>query len=146
LGLAIAAVRRRKPGALFKCVVDACSLINIERARRMAVLRQRSEELVIPNKVAKQVSQPGTPLKTFIDGHEHLVSRPRNSEGEEYLRILQHHLSLEEPDALAIAMAHGRRLPLITDDGPACDVARGLGIETHSWREFLNGRHTPRGE
>jgi len=126
----------RPSPSLFRHVLDACALTDIERDNKMAALRRRCDEVVIPDKVAKEVGQPGTALRRFLESHHDVVIRLSDSEGEEYLK-LRREPGIDDADACAIAIAYKRGLPLVTGDGCASRIAGGLGVKTMDWRSFI---------
>jgi len=122
-----------------KHVFDSSSLINIERNRKMTILRSRRQEVLIPEKVEREVNQPNTPLHRFITRFRQQVITPfQNNEEDEYLRVRSQR-GIHDADAAAIAMALKRRLPLIIDDKKAREKADDHGIETLSWKDFIQG-------
>lgn len=120
-----------------KHVFDSSSLINIERNRKMNILRRRRHEVLIPRKVEEEVNQPNTPLHRFITRFRQQVITPfQNNEEEEYLRVRSQR-GIHDADAAAIAMAVKRRLPLVIDDNRARKKAESHGIEILSWQDFI---------
>ena len=122
-----------------KHVFDSSSLINIERNRKMSVLRQRRHEVLIPGKVEGEVNQPNTPLNRFITRfYQQVVAPFRNNEEEEYLRVRSQR-GIHDADAAAIAMAIRRQLTLVIDDKKAKEKAENHGVETLTWQDFVKG-------
>jgi len=123
--------------SLFQCVFDSSSLINVERNKKMTVLRRRRGEVLIPAKVEEEVNQPNTPLHRFITRFRQQVVTPfQNNEEQEYLRVRSQR-GIHDADAAAIAMAMKRRLTLVIDDKRAREKAESHGIETLSWQDFI---------
>lgn len=122
-----------------KHLFDSSSLINIERNRKMNILRRRRHEVLIPGKVEREVNQPNTPLHRFITRfYKQVVTQFQNNEEEEYLRVMSQ-FGIGEGEAAAIAMAIKRDLPVVTDDKKAKDTAKNYGIQTLSWQDFVQG-------
>lgn len=122
-------------------VMDASSLINIERTKKMKLLRQNKGSVLIPEKIAREVAfAPGIsrskPLKKFILKHPELVTPFQNDEENEYLR-LRSEPGIHDGEAAAIAVALKRKLPLVIDDVRGKTKAQSLSIPTKSWKEFL---------
>jgi len=123
--------------SLFQCVFDSSSLINIERNRKMTILRRRRGEVLIPSKVEEEVNQPNTPLHRFITRFRQQVLTPfQNNEEQEYLRVRSQR-GIHDADAAAVAIALKRRLTLAIDDKRAREKAGSHGIETLSWQDFI---------
>jgi len=114
--------------SFFQYVFDACSLINIERNKKMTWLRKRKGEVLIPDKVAFEVNQPNSPLHRFISRYPGIVTQFQNNEEEEYLRI-RRQAGIHVGEAAAIAIALKRNLPLVTDDKRGKAKAEELGIK-----------------
>jgi predicted nucleic acid-binding protein len=136
--------RRTRQRALFPRVFDASSLINIERSgqKAMAMLRRQRDSVLIPEKVAGEVNQPGTPLSLFLASHPE-VKTPSQSdeEGDEFLRLTRQR-EIHDGEAAAMAVAKFRKLPLVIDEREttATGKARRHGIETYTSEDFLQGR------
>ena len=123
---------------LFPYVFDSSSLINVERSKKMTILRRRKDEVLIPEKVAVEINQPNTPLHRFISNFREVVTRFENDEEEEYLRV-RSQVGIDDGEAAAIAMAIKRRLTLIIDDKKAKQKAEKHGVPTHTWQDFVQG-------
>ena len=129
------AIQRAFPS--LQCLFDASSLINIERLKKMSFLRRRKSEVRIPEKVADEVNQHGTPLRKFLVRFPDVVTGFKdNKEAEEYLRILAQP-GIHKGEAAAIAMAVTRRLRLVVDDNRPREKANSHGVQTLSWKEFV---------
>lgn len=125
---------------LFQYVFDASSLINIERTGKMAYLRRRREEILIPEKIAKEVNLPQSPLHRFLIRYPEVVTSFQNGEDEEYLWI-RSQVGIDDGEAAAMAIALKRKFTLVIDerDTKANGKAKNHGIKTLSWKEFLRG-------
>ena len=128
---------------LFQYVFDACSLINIERDKKTSLLRQRKGSILIPEKVAFEVAfdpriRSDTPLRHLLLRHPQMVTKFKNSEEVEYLRI-RRQPGIGDGEAAAIAVAVKRQLPLVIDDIKGRQKAENHGVKTLSWRDFIGG-------
>jgi len=124
--------------SLFQYLFDSSSLINIERNKKMTILRRRRGEVLIPEKVAVEVNQPNTPLHRFISKFYQVVTQFKNDEEQEYLRV-RSQIGIDDGEAAAIAMAIKRRIRLVIDDKKGIDKARYHRVETLSWQDFIKG-------
>jgi len=126
---------------LFQYILDASSLINIERYKKMTVLRRRKGSIIIPEKVAYEVAyhpliRSDDRLRKFVLKYPELVTPFQNNEEEEYLRV-RSQPNIHDAEAAAIAMAIKRRLHLVIDDQAAKEKAKNHGIQTLSWQDFI---------
>jgi predicted nucleic acid-binding protein len=122
--------------SLFQYLFDSSSLINIERSKKMTVLRKRRGEVLIPEKVAAEVNQPNTPLHRFISKFYQVVIQFQNNEEQEYLRV-RSQIGIDDGEAAAIAMAIKRQLPLVIDDKKGREKAENHGVRILSWQDFI---------
>lgn len=127
--------------SLFQCVLDSSSLINIDRERKMKILRKRKGEVLIPEKVAYEVAfdpqiRSDDHLRKFIMKYPELVTRFQGGEEDDYLQIRKQ-IGIHDADAAAIAISMKRRLPLVIDDKKAKEKAEKHGVETLSWKKFI---------
>ena len=127
--------------SLFQCVLDSSSLINIDRKKKMNILRKRKGEVLIPEKVAYEVAfdpriRCDDRLRKFIGKYSELVTPFQPGEEQEYLRI-RSQIGIHDPDAAAIAIALKRRLQLVIDDKKAKQKAENHGVQTLPWDEFV---------
>ncbi|MGQ9628150.1 MAG: hypothetical protein ACUVV0_14760 [Anaerolineae bacterium] len=125
--------------SLFQYVFDASSPIYIERNKHMDCLRKRHAEVILPEKVAEEVRQPGKPLKRFIERFPDVVTKLSPAEEELYLRILKQ-LGIHEGEAAVITVALSRwRLPIVIEDRRARTKAENHGLRCLSWQDFVQG-------
>lgn len=124
---------------LFPYVFDSSSLINIERGKKMTILRRRKDEVLIPEKVAAEVNQPNTPLHRFVSNFRETITQFEKDEEEEYLRV-RSQVGIDDGEAAAIAIAIKRHLLLIIDDRKAKEKADKHGVQTLTWDDFVKGR------
>ena len=124
--------------SLFQYLFDSSSLINIERNKKMTILRKRRGEVLIPEKVATEINQPNTPLHRFISKFYQVVTQFQNNEEEEYLRV-RSQVGIDDGEAAAIAMAVKRRLPLVIDDKKGKKKAENHDVQTFAWQDFVKG-------
>jgi predicted nucleic acid-binding protein len=124
--------------SLFQYVFDSSSLINIERRRQMKFLRQRRAEIILPEKVAREVKQPGSPLNRFLDKYPAAVESFNQKEENIYLTI-RAQPGIDDGEAAAIAIAHNRNLPLVIEDKKGKSKAENHGISCISSEDFVKG-------
>jgi len=124
--------------SLFQYLFDSSSLINIERHKKMTILRRRRGEVLIPEKVAVEVNQPNTPLHRFISKFHQVVTKFQNNEEEEYLRV-RSQVGIDDGEAAAIAIAIKRRLSLVIDDKKGKEKAGDHDVQTFAWQDFVQG-------
>jgi len=124
--------------SLFQYLFDSSSLINIERNKKMTILRKRRGEVLIPGKVATEINQPNTPLHRFISKFYQVITQFQNNEEEEYLRV-RSQVGIDDGEAAAIAMAIKRRLPLVIDDKKGIEKAENHDVKTFAWQDFVKG-------
>lgn len=124
-------------------VMDACSLINIQRNKGIKMLADRRGAILISEKVAYEVAEhpkiPKTdPLRQFVERNRQIVTPFQDNEEEQYLLIMQQP-GIDEGEASVIAIASKRRLPLVIDerDTKATGKAQNHGVSTLSWQKFL---------
>lgn len=100
----------------------------------MDLLRKLKGALLIPERVAKEVSQPNTPLERFITMYPDVVTRLQTqAEEREYLRFYSQRV-VDEGEASAMAIALNRHKALVIDEREtkATGKARQHGIEVWS--------------
>lgn len=124
--------------SLFRHVFDSSSLINIERRRQMKFLRQRSGEIMLPQKVAQEVKQSGSPLQRFLDKYP-IVVESFNQEEEDLYLTIRVQPGIDDGEAAAIAIAQNRNLPLVIEDKKGRNKAENHGISCISSEEFVKG-------
>lgn len=124
--------------SLFQYLFDSSSLINIERNKKMTILRKRRGEVLIPEKVAAEVNQPNTPLHRFISKFYQVVTQFQNNEEGEYLRV-RSQVGIDDGEAAAIAIAIKRRLSLVIDDKKGKEKAENHDVQTFPWQDFVKG-------
>jgi predicted nucleic acid-binding protein len=124
---------------LFRYVFDASALINIERSRKMVLLRKVKGAILIPERVAEEIMQPRTPLERFIRSCRGVVSSFRNVKEEHDYLLFCSQWVIDEGEASAMAIALNRRLPLVTDERQtkATGKAKQHGIHTLSSQQFI---------
>lgn len=133
------ATRRRArhvEASLFQHVLDSSSLINFERRRQINELRRKRGDVVVPQKVADEVKQPGSPLKRFFDSYPSLVVSFSPDEESLYLQVRVQQ-GIDDGEAAAIALAQSRCLPLVIDDKKGKSKAENHGIKCQTSNEFL---------
>lgn len=121
---------------LFQFVFDASSLINIERNRKIGKLRRAKGAVLIPEKVAKEVNMPNSPLHRFINRYPQVVTPFQANEEELYLKV-RSQIGIDDGEAAAIAVALKRNLPLVIDDMKGKTKSENHGIKTLGWQDFI---------
>lgn len=129
--------------SLFQYVLDSSSLINIDREKKMNILRKRKGDVLISEKVAYEVAydpqiRSGDRLRKFILRCPELVTQFQKGEEEEYLRM-RSQAGIHDANAAAIAIALKRRLPLVIDDKKAKEKAKNHSVKTLAWQDFVRG-------
>ncbi len=132
-------MKRSLARSLFQYVFDSSSLISIERLRHMKVLRRRRNEAIVPEKVAGEVDQPGTPLANFLKRHPEVKVGLSQPEEDKYLEI-RRQPGIDDGEAAAIALALNRALLLVIDDVKGRAKAQNHGINCLGWRDFVSGQ------
>lgn len=125
---------------LFQYVFDASSLINIERSRKMVQLRSLKGAVLIPKKVAEEVSQPNSPLARFVSSYPGVVTPFMTAQEEDdYLRFCsQRVIDQGEASAMAIALNRNKQLVIDERETKATGKAKEHGIKTLSSQDFIN--------
>ena len=131
----------RKPvqPEFWQYVFDASSLINIERSKKMGRLRGLKGAVLIPEKVAEEVSQPNSALARFICSYPAVVTGFNTRQEEDgYLHFCSQRV-IDQGEASAMAIALNRNIPLVIDEREtkATGKAREHGIETLSSQDFI---------
>ena len=126
--------------SLFQFVFDSSSLIWIERKSFMSHLRRRHSEVILPEKVAEEVRQPGFPLENFLDRHPEVVIPLSSAEEYRYLEI-RGQPGIHDGEAAAMTVALSRQLPLVIDESEkrARGKAENHGIRCLGWEDFIRG-------
>lgn len=128
--------------SLIRYVFDSSALINIERDRKsFNRLRRRIGEVVLPEKVAKEVMTPGSPLERLLRQNPDVVIAFTSKEEEPYLRV-RSQPGIHDAEAAAIALALSQKLPLVIDESErkARGKAKNHGIRCLSSQDFIGGR------
>ena len=132
---------------LWKYIMDASSLINIEHNTGINELEKRKGAILMPEQVAKEVAfnpkiKKTDPLRKFVIRNPQVITKFQNDEEVEYLRIMSQP-GIGTGEASAIAVALNRNLPLVIDEKEtkAKGKANNHGISTLSWQDFLKGRY-----
>lgn len=123
---------------LFTYVLDASSLINIERKGFMDRLRNRRHEIIISRKVAEEVKQ-GEKLSKFLEKYPDVVQLFSLEEEEQYLQV-RHQPEIHDGEASAIALALCRQAHyLVIDDKKGRAKAENHDLSCLSYQEFIEG-------
>jgi predicted nucleic acid-binding protein len=116
-------------------VLDACSLIHIERRSDLKYLPQPDSRMFVPDRVAREVNKPGTRLHTWLKRHPKAITRFVGEEGRLYLLFLRE--GLDDGEAAALAMAEQRSATLVTDDKAARNLAVSRGVQSDDTETYL---------
>lgn len=130
----------------WKYIIDASSLINIERNEGINELEKRKGGIILPEQVAYEVAydprvSKSDPLRKFVLENPEVIIKFQDDEEEEYLRIARQS-DIGPGEASAMAMALKRHFPLVIDEREtkARGKANNHGITTLSSKDFLEGR------
>ena len=128
-----------QPG-LFQFVFDSSSLINIKNLSRMNILRARKSDILVPQKVAEELTYPrasqNDPLNRFVLHYPGVVTQFQSNEEIKYLEI-RSQFGIHDGEAAAITIALKRQLPLVTDDQMALKKAKNHNISVLDSEGFL---------
>jgi predicted nucleic acid-binding protein len=132
---------------IWQCVMDSCSLINVEHDMGIKELESRKGAILIPPQVAYEVAfHPKVfktdPLRRFVEKYPEIITQFQNNEENEYLRIASQQ-GIHPGEAAAMTIALKRNLPLVIDekDTKAKGKANNHGIKTLSWEDFLKEKY-----
>ena len=126
-------------------IFDADSLINLERSDNLKRLRPPGDAITVPDRVAREVREPGSLLHRWLERYPHVVSRfATPSESAAYVALKVADPSLGDGEASAIAMARERQAVLVMDDVHAGEAARRHGVVPIGTDEFLRRWHVRR--
>lgn len=117
-------------------VFDSSSLIQLERGGNLLVLTKLAERTIVPQRVAREVNQPRTPLERWLRENPRSVTPFLPQEGSLYLALLRQP-EIHDGEAAAIAIALHREATLVTDDVPARRKAAGRAVPCVGTQEFL---------
>jgi predicted nucleic acid-binding protein len=119
-------------------VFDSSSLIKLERSHELRHLPSPGNFLVVPSRVAKEVSRKGAPeatIKWLKRGS--VADFVAGSEGQLFMRLRQQETLLSDPDIQGIVIAHHRRGTYVVEERAARRVAERLGVKCLNAQEFL---------
>ena len=126
---------------LFPLVFDSSSLINIKNLGGMNKLRARRGDVLIPEKVAGELTDPkvhrNDPLLKFVLNYPGTVIPFQSNEEIEYLTI-RSQSGIHNGEAAAITLALSRQLPLVIDDPRAKAKAVNHNVKVFGSNEFLS--------
>jgi predicted nucleic acid-binding protein len=112
-------------------VFDASSLINLERQNKLWHLSEHGDLIVIHHRIAKEVTKnPRSDLAEWLAKHPDRITYTfLSQEGELYISLRQQRTpKIQDPDAIAIAIAWHRKGILVCDDNPARQKAKRHGV------------------
>jgi len=128
--------RTKEPSYIF----DASSLINLERQNKLWHLSEHGDLVVIHYRIAKEVTKsPRSGLAEWITRRPDRITRTfLTQEGELYIRLRQQRTpKIQDPDAIAIAIAWYRKGILVCDDNPALRKANHYGVTCLTVDQFV---------
>ena len=108
-------------------VFDASSLINLERQNKLWHLTEHGDSVVIHYRIAKEVTKnPRSDLAEWVARHPDRITHTfLTQESELYIRLRQQRTpKIQDPDAIAIAIAWYRKGFLVCDDNAALQKAK----------------------
>jgi len=121
-------------------IFDASSLINLERQNKLWHLSQHGDLIVIHHRIAKEVTKnQRSGLAKWLARHPSRITYTfLPQEGELYIRLRQQRTpKIQDPDAIAIAIAWYRKGVLVCDDNPARGKASRHGVNCLTANEFI---------
>ena len=121
-------------------VFDASSLINLERQNKLWHLSEYGDLVVIHYRIAKEVTKdPRSRLSEWINKHPSIISYTfLPQESELYISLRQQKIpKVQDPDAIAIAIAWYRKGILVCDDNPALQKANHHGVTYLTADQFM---------
>lgn len=105
----------------------------------MRHLRLRHNEVVVPEKIAKEVRKGGRgkPLYKYLEDFSSVVSKfASDKEGIQYL-LFRRQTEIHEGEAAAMAIACCRNLPLVADEKNVKKKAGNHGIKCIDYKEWI---------
>ena len=138
--------KRHVESELWLHVMDASSLINIERTEGIRALNKRKGAMLVPELVAYEVAgdprvSPSDPLRKWINENSQVVVDLVANE-ERFFYEIRKQQGIHDGEAAAMAVCLGRKLPLVIDESQvrATGKAKNHGIRTMSSKDFLKGK------
>jgi predicted nucleic acid-binding protein len=105
----------------------------------MTHLRRRSADVLLPEKVAEEVGQPGSPMQRFLTRYPSVVTPFTPSEEDGYLQMLKQP-GIDEGEAAAITLAISRGpLPIVIEDKRGRQKAENHNLHCLYWHDFIRG-------
>jgi predicted nucleic acid-binding protein len=140
-------MKKRQPvPGLFQNIIDASSLINIQRLHGKAGLEKIKDDILIPRQIAEEVAfhpkvRKNDPLRKFVIENPTIVTDLQGDEENEFYRLASEP-GIDEGEAAAMAIALKRGWPLIIDEREtkATGKAKSLGIKTIHSRDFVKSK------
>lgn len=121
-------------------IFDASALINLERQNKLWHLSEHGDSVVIHYRIAKEVTKsPRSDLAGWIARHPRIITRTfLPKEGELYISLRQQRTpKIQDPDAIAIAIAWYRKGILVCDDNTALQKANHHGVNCITVDQFV---------
>ena len=120
-------------------IFDASSLINLERQNKLWHLSEHGDLVVIHHRTAKEVAKSRTDLAEWISKHPDRITYTfLTEEGKLYIRLRQQKIpKVQDPDAIAIAIAWYRKGILVCDDTAALQKANHYSVTCLTVNQFV---------
>jgi len=120
-------------------VFDSSALIDMERSRDLTQLRDPGTSVWVPDRVAREVEQPGSRLGEWVRRNPRVVTRfETGPESSLYIRLLRQTTpKLHDGEAAAIAIAATRRATLVTNDKASKRKASEFHVRYVTHQAFL---------
>lgn len=117
-------------------VFDSSSLINLERSRELKRLSIPGISLIIPSRVAKEVSRGASPLATWLKKGK-VANFVVDSENQLFMKMRLEEQLLSDADIQGIVIANQRKATYVLEEKAARRVAENLGVRCLNTKDFL---------
>lgn len=117
-------------------VFDSSSLINLERSRDLKRLSTPGNSLIVPSRVAKEVSKGTSPLATWLR-KGNVANFIVDGENQLFMKIRVQEKLLSDADIQGIVIAQQRKATYVVDEAAAKRVAETLGVRCLKTNDFL---------
>jgi len=121
-------------------IFDASSLINLERQNKLWHLAEHGDLVTIHERIDKEVTKnPRSDLAEWISKHPKVITHTfLPEEGQLYIKLRQQKTpKIQDPDAIAIAIAWYRNGILVCDDNAALQKANHYGVTCLTVYQFI---------
>lgn len=117
-------------------VFDSSSLINLERSRELRRLSTPGNSLLVPSRVAKEVSKGTSPLATWLRKGK-VAKFVVDGENQLFMKIRLQEKLLSDADIQGIVIAQQRKATYVVDEAAARKVAQNLGVRCINAEDFM---------